>query len=56
MLSRLGQKSLSLTSAFRARSMLASVPTRGHGNMTKECADHLKALGITNKNIVFNPT
>ncbi len=55
MFSKLGQKSVSLTSAFRQRSMLAGVTTRGHGNMTIECADHLKALGIVNKNIVFNP-
>ena len=54
MLSRLSNTNLS---AFRTRSLLtSSLPTRSYGNMTKECADHLKALGITNKNIVFNPS
>ena len=55
MLSRLAHKSLS---ALRTRSLLAgaAAPRRSYGNVTKECQDQLLALGITNKNIVFNPS
>ena len=57
MLSRFSQKSLSLSSAFRTKTLLAAAaPTRFYGNMTSECKDQLQALGITNKNVVFNPS
>ena len=36
--------------------LLRTAACRTYGQMTKECADHLTALGITNKNIVFNPS
>ena len=53
MFSKLGQKSLN---AFKPASLMARGPTRGFSQMTQECANQLKSLGITNKNIVFNPT
>jgi len=57
MLGKLTQKSLTLSNAFRTRSLFArGLPSRNYGNMTQECADQLKSLGITNKNIVFNPS
>jgi len=31
-------------------------PTRGFAQITHECAEHLKRLGITNKHIVYQPT
>lgn len=37
--------------------MLAGVvPNRSYGNITDECKNQLKSLGITNKEIVFNPS
>lgn len=53
MFSKLGQKSFN---AYKSRSLMTGGPTRSYGQMTKECADQLAALGITNKNIVFNPS
>ena len=61
MLSRLGQKSLS---AFRTRSLIAGAvaPTRNFSvgsigaQVTQECKDQLASLGITNQEIVFNPS
>ena len=50
MLSRFAQKS------FGRTSQLLTQPRRFKANITKECTDHLAALGITNKNIVFNPS
>ena len=35
----------------------AMLPThRNFAKISEECAAHLKKLGITNKNIIFNPT
>ena len=57
MLSRLGQKSSTLSNAFRSKGLMAcAAPSRFYGNMTSECKDHLTELGINNKNIVFNPS
>jgi len=53
MLSRLGQKSWAMRQSLFTSS---AFPKRSYGNMTQECADHLRSLGITNKNIVFNPS
>ena len=56
MLSKLSQKSSLFSSALKQRGLLASsLPQRSYGNMTDECKRHMDSLGITNKNIVFNP-
>lgn len=36
--------------------LAATAPTRSYGNITQECADQLKSLGITNKEVIFNPS
>ena len=53
MFSKLGQRTLQ---SLKPASVLGRAPARNYGQMTKECADQLKSLGITNKNIVFNPS
>ena len=48
---------LGLTSTRFARNSLFGTPAkRNFAKMTAECAQHLKSLGITNKEVVFNPT
>lgn len=36
--------------------LAAATPTRFYGNVTQECKDQLLSLGITNQNVVFNPS
>ena len=38
------------------KSFFGMQPNRGFATMTDECAAHLRSLGITNKNVVYNPT
>ena len=57
MFSRFVQRGAVASNPLRSRAfMAAGLPSRNYGNMTKECADQLKSLGITNENIVFNPS
>jgi len=42
-----------LTSKALSRRVL---PNRGFATMTRECEEHLRSLGITNANVVFNPS
>ena len=57
MLSRFAQRGSVLSNPLKSRGVLASsLPSRNYGNMTQECADQLKSLGITNQNVVFNPS
>lgn len=57
--SRFGVSALaknSLQKGGRSGLLAQSMALRRYGNVTQECKDHLAALGITNKNIVFNPS
>lgn len=38
------------------RSQLTKTTTRSFASVPADCMDHLKKLGIKNKNIVYNPT
>lgn len=57
MFSKFASRGSIASNLLRQRAFIASaVPSRNYGNMTQECADQLKSLGIDNKNIVFNPS
>ena len=47
---------LGRASLRQSKTLFNGGATRQYGNVTQECKDHLAKLGITNKNIVFNPS